>query len=99
MNAHLRATQSHANSIADKFWLNRSKAMKLTVLQDRVSQAGELAETSRTTLALVHEVMFPLNDQPDGLPALLGRFKNGDAIYRFVREHLHCGALVALSFM
>jgi hypothetical protein len=40
-----------------------------------------------------------LNDQPDGLPALLGRFKNGDAIYRFVREHLRCGALVALSFM
>jgi hypothetical protein len=31
--------------------------------------------------------------------ALLGRFENGDAIYRFVREHLHCGALVALSFM
>jgi hypothetical protein len=38
-----------------------------------------------------------LNDQPDGLPVLLGRFENGDAIYRFVREHLHCGALVALS--
>jgi hypothetical protein len=43
--------------------------------------------------------MFPLNDQPDGLPVLLGRFKNGDAIYRFVREHLRCGALVALSFV
>jgi hypothetical protein len=43
--------------------------------------------------------MFPLNDQPDGLPALLGRFENGDAIYRFVREHLRYGALVALSFV
>jgi hypothetical protein len=53
----------------------------------------------RTALALVHEAMFPLNDQPDGLPALLGRFKNGDAIYQFVREHLRCGALVALSFV
>jgi hypothetical protein len=42
--------------------------------------------------------MFPLNDQPDGLPALLGRFKN-EAIYRFIREHLRCGALVALSFV
>jgi hypothetical protein len=40
-----------------------------------------------------------LNDQPDGLPALLGRFENGDAIYRFVREHLRYGALVALSFV
>jgi hypothetical protein len=99
MNAHLRAAQTHANSIADNFWADRSKAMKLTILQDRIAQAGVLAETSRAALALVHEAMFPLNDQPDGLPALLGRFENGDAIYRFVREHLRCGALVALSFM
>jgi hypothetical protein len=73
--------------------------MKLTLLPDRISQAGVLAETSRAALALVHEAMFPLNDQPDGLPALLGRFKNGEAIYRFSHEHLRCGALVALSFM
>jgi hypothetical protein len=99
VNAHLRAAQTHANSIADNFWADRSKAMKLTVLQDRIAQAGVLAETSHAVLALVHEVMFPLNDQPDGLPTLLGRFENGDAIYRFVREHLRCGALVALSFV
>jgi hypothetical protein len=43
--------------------------------------------------------MFPLNDQPNGLPALLSRFENGEAIYRFIREHLRCGALVALSFV
>jgi hypothetical protein len=43
--------------------------------------------------------MFPLNNQPDGLPALLDSFENGDAVYRFVREHLRCGALVALSFV
>jgi hypothetical protein len=30
---------------------------------------------------------------------LLGHFKNGDAIYCFVHEHLRCGALVALSFV
>jgi hypothetical protein len=85
--------------IADNFWADRSKAMKLTILQDRIAQAGVLAETSRAALALVHEVMFPLNDQPDGLPALLGRFENSDAIYRFICEHLCCGALVALSFV
>jgi hypothetical protein len=99
VNAHLRAAQTHANSIADNFWADRSKAMKLTILQDRIAQAGVLAETSRVALALVHEAMFPLNNQPDGLPALLDRFENGDAIYRFVREHLHCGALVSLSFV
>jgi hypothetical protein len=46
MNVHLRVAQSHANSVADNFWSNRSKAMKLTILQDRISQAGELDETS-----------------------------------------------------
>jgi hypothetical protein len=99
VNAHLRAAQTHANSIADNFWADRSKAMKLTILQDWIAQAGVLAETSRAALALVHEAMFPLNNQPDGLPALLDRFENGDAVYRFVREHLRCGALVALSFV
>jgi hypothetical protein len=99
VNAHVRAPQTHANSIADNFWADRSKAMKLTILQDRITQAGVLAKMSRVTLTLVHEVMFPLNHQPDGLSALLDRFENGDAVYRFVREHLRCGALVALSFV
>jgi hypothetical protein len=87
VNAHLRAAQNHANSIVNNFRANQSKVMKLTVLQDRISQAGELAETSRAALTLVHQAMFPLNDQPDGLPLLLGRFENGEAIYRFIHEH------------
>jgi hypothetical protein len=99
VNAHLRAAQTYANSIADNFWADRSKAVKLTVLQDRIAQAGVLTEMSRAALVLVHEAIFPLNNQPDGLPALLGRFENGNAVYRFVREHLCCGALVALSFV
>jgi hypothetical protein len=73
--------------------------MKLTILQDRISQAGALAKTSRAAAALVHEAMFPLNDKPDGLSSLLNRFDNGEAIYRFIHEHLWCGALVALSFV
>jgi hypothetical protein len=99
VNAHLLAAQTHANSIADNFWADRSKAMKLTLLRDRIAQAGVLAEMSRGALALVHQVMFPLNRQPDGLPALLDRFENGNAVYSFVREHLRCGAVVALSFV
>jgi hypothetical protein len=47
VNAHLCAAQTHANSIADNFWANRSKAMKLTILQDWIAQAGVLAEMSR----------------------------------------------------
>jgi hypothetical protein len=99
VNAHLLAAQTHANSIADNFWADRSKAMKLTLLQDRIAQAEVLAETSRSTLALVHEAMFPSNNQPKGLPALLDRFENGNAVYSFVREHLRCGPVVALAFV
>jgi hypothetical protein len=98
VNAHLRAAQTHANSITDNFWSTRPKAMKLTILQDRISQAGALAEMSHAALALVHKAMFPLNDRPDGLPSLLNRFENGEAIYRFIHEHLRCGTLVAHSF-
>jgi hypothetical protein len=97
VNAHIVAAQNHANSVADNFWANRSKAMKLTLLQDRIAQAGVLAETSRSALALVHQAMFPLNDQPEGLPALLDRFENGNAIHSFVRAHLRSGAAVALA--
>jgi hypothetical protein len=43
--------------------------------------------------------MFPLNNQPEGLPALLDRFENGNVVYSFVREHLRCGAMVALAFV
>jgi hypothetical protein len=75
------------------------KAKKLAVLQDRVIQASSLAESSRAALALVHQVMFPLNNQPEGLSNLLNRFENGEAIYGFVRGHLWCGALAALSFI
>jgi hypothetical protein len=99
VNAHILAAQTHANLIAGNFWADRSKAMKLTLLQDRIAQAGVLAETSHSALALVHEAMFPLNNQPDGLPALLDHFENGNVVYSFVREHLRCGAVVALSFV
>jgi hypothetical protein len=43
--------------------------------------------------------MFPLNNQPEGLSALLDQFENGNAVYSFVWEHLHCGAVVALAFV
>jgi hypothetical protein len=99
VNVHLITAQTHANLIADNFWANRSKVMKLTLLQDRIAQAGALAETSRGALALVYEAMFPLNKQPEGLPVLLEWFENRNAVYSFVREHLHSGAVVALAFV
>jgi hypothetical protein len=54
VNAHLSAAQTYANLVADNFWADRSKARILTVLQDRISQAGALAEMCRAALATVH---------------------------------------------
>jgi hypothetical protein len=54
VNSHLVAAQTHANSVADNFWADWSKAMKLTLLQDRIAQASVLTETSQSALALVH---------------------------------------------
>jgi hypothetical protein len=99
VNAHLCVAQTHANSIADSFWADRSKALKLTILQDRITQAEIMVEMSQSALTLVHEAMFPLNNQPEGLPTLLDRFENGTAVYSFVQEHLRCRALVTLSFV
>jgi hypothetical protein len=60
---------------------------------------GAFFKSCHAALALVHKVIFPLNDQPEGLHALMVRFKNKSAIYRFVRQHLLCGARVALAFI
>jgi hypothetical protein len=38
VNAHLSAAQTHANSVADSFWADRSKAEALTMLQDQISR-------------------------------------------------------------
>jgi hypothetical protein len=57
-----------------------------------VAQAGVHAKSCRSALAAIHKVMFPLNDQPDGLPSLLERIENREATYRFVHQNLHCHA-------
>jgi hypothetical protein len=71
VTAHLNAAQAHASSAADTIWADRSKAHILALFQDRVAQAGVLTESCRSTLAVIHKVMFPLNDQPDDLLSLL----------------------------
>ena len=75
------------------------RARALALLQDRVGKVTTYLESCRAAFALIHRVMFPLNAQPVGLPALMERFGNGRAIYSFVRQHLICGANVALSFV
>ena len=95
--ATVRVATEHADR--GSFWESMDRARALALLQDRVGQVTTYLESCRAAFALVHRVMFPLNAQPVGLPALMERFRNGHAIYSFVRQHLMCGANVALSFV
>ena len=69
------------------------------MLHDRAWRVGLLMETCRSALARVHRALFPLNEQPQCLAALLTRFRDGKAIKKFVRDQLVGGANAALSFV
>jgi hypothetical protein len=99
VTARLNAAGPHDSAVAETFWVDRTKAYALALVQDRAAHVGDFFESYQAALALVHKVMFPLNDQPEGLHALMARFENGSTIYRFVRQHLFCGARVALAFV
>ena len=47
----------------------------------------------------MHKALFPLDEQPQGLGALLARFRNGEAAHGFVRAQLVSGAIYALAFV
>ena len=68
-------------------------------LLDRAWRTAIRLETYRLALFRVHEALFPLNEQPQGLVALLKKFRKGKAIKKFVREQLISGANVALAFV
>ena len=69
------------------------------MLQDRVQQVGSLVESCRSALSMVHKALFPLDRQPQGLSALLSRFRNGEAAQGFIRSQLVSGAQYALALV
>ena len=71
----------------------------LAVLQDRISQVTSFAGACRSALALVYKALFPLDPQPQGLGALMARFRNGKAAQSFIRTQLVSGATYALAFV
>ena len=68
-------------------------------VMDSPAAPGKQLESCRLALFRVHETLFPLNEQPQGLVALLKKFRKGKAIKKFVREQLISGANVALAFV
>ena len=58
------------------FWSDKSKAAMIVQFRDRVEQVHGFFEKCRASLAMVYRTMFPLNPQPETLPALLSKFKS-----------------------
>ena len=73
------------------FWSDKSKAAVLVQFQDRVGQVSAFFDKCRASLAMVYMTMFPLNPQPESLPALLSKFKNPAKVRLLVRNQLLVG--------
>ena len=71
----------------------------MATLQDRYQQVVAFIDSCKSALSLVHEALFPPNEQPQGLAALMAKFQRGEAIREFVREQLIRGAMYALAFV
>ena len=80
-------------------WSDPAKREAVTLLQDRIRQVEDLVERCRGALALLHDVMFPLNPLPAGLVALLESFRYGKDISGFVRAQIIAGAELVLAFV
>ena len=56
-------------------------------------------ERCRKTLALLYDVMFPLNPVHVGIGSLLEKFGHGQEVMSFVRAQIAAGAELALAFV
>jgi len=84
---------------ARQFWSNKSRGSILARMLDRTWRAAVLLEGCRKTLWQINKVYFPHNEQPNGLTALLERFREGGALKEVVHAQLVAGANVALAYV
>ena len=84
---------------ARQFWSDKSKGSVLARMLDRTWRAALLLEGCRKTLLQVNKVFFPHNEQPNGLAALLERYREGKALKEVVHTQLVGGANVALAYI
>ena len=84
---------------ARTFWSNKSKGSVLAKMLDRTWRAALLLEGCRKTLWQINMVYFPHNEQPNGLAALLERFREGSALKEVVGAQLVAGANAALAYV
>jgi hypothetical protein len=110
VNSDWKAEQSRVDERVEKeaandspearlFWSNKSKGSVLARMLDRTWRAAVLLEGCRKTLWQINRVYFPHNEQPNGLAALLERFREGSSLKEVVHAQLVAGANVALGYI
>ena len=110
MNSDWKAEQSRVDERVEKeaagdspearhFWSNKSRGSVLARMLDRTWRAAVLLEGCRKTLWQINRAYFSHNEQPNGLAALLERFREGSALKEVVHTQLVAGANVALAYV
>ena len=77
VNRQLRHVAEVVGRDTTSFWSESARGRVLALLQDRVQQVVSFIGSCRSTLSLVHKALFPLDEQPRGLGALLVRLRKG----------------------
>jgi hypothetical protein len=88
----LRLAQEYGTS----FWSSPDQTRQIVRFQDRAAQVREYIGFCAKTLTMVHNYMFPRNQQPETLPELMEKFKNVFQIQGFVKAQLVAGARFCL---
>jgi hypothetical protein len=88
---------ARANNI--DFWGDEDRCRRIVLFQDRATQVRDFLDFCNSTLAMVYNVMFPRNPQPENLTELMGKFRDTRNIHDFVKAQMVAGAKLNLIFM
>ena len=67
------------------FWSDERRCRAIVQFEDRATQARELINFCRSSLAMAYNAMFPRNPQPETFAALMELFKDTKNIHRFIK--------------
>jgi hypothetical protein len=88
-----------AKSNDSDFWADGDRTRRIVKFQDQAAQVQDFLDFCTSTLAIVHNAMFPRNSQPDNLPELMGKFKDVRSIHDIVKAQMVTGGKLALIWL
>jgi hypothetical protein len=99
VNARVETLLRLATSHVVNFWVDEGRTRRIVKFQDRATQTRGFLDFCNNTLAMVYNVMFPRNPQPDNLPELMGKFRDVCSIHGYVKAQMIAGANLALIWL